>query len=447
VSRVRTVLLVLGALVGVVAAGTLAAAAWVLLDMPGPQGERLRGPHGLVGIQAGGSYSWVVPSDGGVLLIDAGQDPLATALRREIGGRTVQAVVLTHGHADHVAGLAGLPEVPVVLGPDQLPLVCGERQPGGWLAGWLAALTTVPALPEDVRHVADGDTVVLDGVTLRAVHMPGHTLGSTAWLWEDVAFTGDALLGGRPPTLAPAALSTDPARAEESLAALLDLDFDWLADGHSGLTTGARSEVHLLLGEPPVPAKVSVRSSDGTASVEDVRHEGLYQQAPAGCGRQEALLVLDDGRQLLLSRDPIAAHRPLWGRRVVAAGRLEPLEPRPARPAGLLLADAEVTLVPGQEGGDGTLPVIRDAASAAAWMGRWVRAELSVDPAVPLAHGAAWGVSSASLQGDGTAVRVIGPCGSSDADRVVVGRLQSDPTGAITLVADVACELPMTGQE
>src|SRR5687768_8199706 len=71
---------------------------WVTSSIPGSQAERIRGPHELVGVRAGGTYAWVIPSDAGVVLVDAGLDDEAAALRDELGSREIKAILLTHAH-------------------------------------------------------------------------------------------------------------------------------------------------------------------------------------------------------------------------------------------------------------------------------------------------------------------------------------------------------------
>lgn len=125
----------------------------------------------------GDNYAWLLGPQGDdrVAAVDPGDDgPVIGALER--AGRRLEAVLLTHHHRDHVAGLHGLlrrRRAPV-YGP------AGERIDGV------------------DRAVADGDAVELFGgaVTLEVLHVPGHTLGHVAYAGHGVALVGDTLFAG-----------------------------------------------------------------------------------------------------------------------------------------------------------------------------------------------------------------------------------------------------------
>jgi glyoxylase-like metal-dependent hydrolase (beta-lactamase superfamily II) len=86
---------------------------------------------------------------------------------------TVRYVVETHAHADHVTG-------------------------AGLLRGKTKAKAAAPfkcgISPADVQ-LAHGDTLAFGaGEALLAIHTPGHTSGSTSYLWRGNVLTGDTLL-------------------------------------------------------------------------------------------------------------------------------------------------------------------------------------------------------------------------------------------------------------
>jgi len=127
-----------------------------------------------------GALSYVLVSDSDAVVVDPGRhieryDALLEALRA-----TPAAVVDTHIHADYVSGAraaAARWQVPYFLHPDDAVSPYDQR-PG--------TLTFQP--------LADGDTIVFGRATLRAAHVPGHTLGSVALLADDgLALTGDFL--------------------------------------------------------------------------------------------------------------------------------------------------------------------------------------------------------------------------------------------------------------
>ncbi|ALE06121.1 Zn-dependent hydrolase [Arthrobacter sp. ERGS1:01] len=127
---------------------------------------------------------WLVGDDAELLVIDPAHDP--AAILEAVGGRTVKAVLLTHGHDDHIrfarqfAALAG---APVLMNPADQML-------------WDAVY---PGTSPD-GHISDGDTFEVAGTTLTALHTPGHSPGSTCFYAESLGtvFTGDTLFQGGP---------------------------------------------------------------------------------------------------------------------------------------------------------------------------------------------------------------------------------------------------------
>src|SRR5881628_170368 len=127
-----------------------------------------------------GALSYILVSDGDAVVVDPGRhveryDALLTELRA-----TPAAVVDTHIHADYVSGAraaAARWQVPYFLHPDD-------------------AVSPYDQTPGKLTYQAlgDGDTIAFGRATLRAAHVPGHTLGSLALLADDgLALTGDFL--------------------------------------------------------------------------------------------------------------------------------------------------------------------------------------------------------------------------------------------------------------
>jgi glyoxylase-like metal-dependent hydrolase (beta-lactamase superfamily II) len=278
----------------------------VATQLPAGSGARIEAPHGAYGVMATGSYAWVVPAGKGkVVIVDAGQDPDARSLSTEVGGREVVAILLTHAHADTIAGIDAFPDAPVYLGPGEKALLTGETESKGWMAAWLARSLPRPRLPEKVEEVADGQELELGQARFRAVHLPGHTGGSVAWVWRDVVFVGDALLVQPSMMTMMAAFSDDEEQAKKSLEKLLAVDFDTAADARGGLRDGARAKLADFLNIPAPEPSVQMMDAadeydeDGVEVGELVVLHGVVRVDPRRVARNPDAapeLVTDDGR-------------------------------------------------------------------------------------------------------------------------------------------------------
>ena len=127
-----------------------------------------------------GALSYVLVSDGDAVVVDPGRhvdryDALLTEL-----GATPAAVVDTHMHADYLSGArvaAQRWQVPYFLHADD------AVSPYDGTAGRFA-----------YQALNDGDTIAFGRASLRAMHVPGHTLGSIALLADDgLVLSGDFL--------------------------------------------------------------------------------------------------------------------------------------------------------------------------------------------------------------------------------------------------------------
>lgn len=420
-ARHLSVVLVLALLLPLgVAAGLFLA---VVVTRP-PQGDRIEAPHGVVGIRSGESYVWIVPSEQGVVLVDAGSDASAAAVREAIGDRPVLGILLTHGHADHLLGLEAFPGVPVHHGPGAGPIVRGEALPGSFLGDLAARQVPWPELPP-LHPVEDEAVVAFDTLRFRAFQVAGHSPGSTAWQWRDGVFVGDAVMATSPPRLPPDLFTSDPLQAKASATRLLRLDVGWLADGHVGVLHSPRPALAELLGVPLDAPNLTLEDADGG---DVVAVEGRYVQwpMPDARGRRPARLRADDGTWWGLSAAPVPAHAGWWQRRVRVEGRAV-VGSRADALGGPGLEALRIEAL--DDGPAGVRRVLPDDLTA--WQGAWVEVVLPLERLAPLDAGAAmaegaaggWGLTAPVAavpwvgrsvtwlaQVDGPALRAVAAC-------------------------------------
>ena len=117
-------------------------------------------------------------------VIDPGYEPDTILDRAAQMGLTIKAVLLTHGHFDHVGAVK---ELVAETGCEVYIHAAEATLPPMMTAGELYY----------TRTYAEGDTITpISGVELKVLHTPGHTPGSVCLLWGDQMFSGDTLFEG-----------------------------------------------------------------------------------------------------------------------------------------------------------------------------------------------------------------------------------------------------------
>jgi len=167
------------------------------------------------------SYFIGAPGSDDWALLDPGPDDAAhiAALKAAAPGR-ITRILVTHTHKDHSPAAAAL-----------------AAHSGAPTFGQVAAHPEWQDTDFQPTHVLrDGDRLALgDGVTLRALHTPGHASNHLCYLLEEekLLFTGDHLMQGSTVVINPP--DGDMAVYLASLEKLLAEDLDWLAPGHGFL--------------------------------------------------------------------------------------------------------------------------------------------------------------------------------------------------------------------
>ena len=166
--------------------------------------------------------TYILSNDTEAAVIDPGYEP--DIILDALAGKTLKAILLTHGHFDHVGAVKEL---------------VAETGCEVWIH---AAEATMPPMvtagPLYFTHTyAEGDTVCpIEGAALHVLHTPGHTPGSVCLLLGDQMFSGDTLFEGSCGRMD--LPGGDQLQMHQSLNRLVSLQADYhIHPGHGGSTT------------------------------------------------------------------------------------------------------------------------------------------------------------------------------------------------------------------
>jgi cyclase len=151
-------------------------------------------------VQGGVGNAGFIVGDKGVVVIDATvSEASAKALLAEVAKVTpkpVTTVILTHGDADHVGGLAAFPA--------GIAIIAHENNKQRMAEAVAAGRSRIPADRLPNRGVTASETVQLEGVRMQLLHWgPAHTAGDLVIYLpaQKVVFTGDIFTLNQPRAL------------------------------------------------------------------------------------------------------------------------------------------------------------------------------------------------------------------------------------------------------
>jgi len=128
---------------------------------------------------------------GPLVVIDPAGDE--SALLAALSGDPVCAIVLTHGHFDHLGAVRALiasTGAPLLVHAADATSITSAEGSGGAMFGFDYSA------PQPDRMLTDGDVVEAGGLRLTVIHTPGHTPGSMCLLGDGHLFSGDTLFSG-----------------------------------------------------------------------------------------------------------------------------------------------------------------------------------------------------------------------------------------------------------
>jgi len=143
-----------------------------------------------------GTNSYLVWKEGAdaAVLIDAGLSTRMILDFIEREGLEVPAILLTHGHPDHVVGAADIAEA---TGAD----VYLHEADAAMLMGMPPAMLAMLGIdelkvPGELKPLEDGQVLEMAGLSIDVLYTPGHSSGSVSFRIEDAVFDGDLIFRG-----------------------------------------------------------------------------------------------------------------------------------------------------------------------------------------------------------------------------------------------------------
>jgi glyoxylase-like metal-dependent hydrolase (beta-lactamase superfamily II) len=141
-----------------------------------------------------GTNCYVVRASGDAteaVVVDPSGDPATIALRLTSAGARCVAILITHGHWDHLVGVAELAEdtgAPVHMAEDERILL---ENPSAFAP---QSVVIRPHTPEVFLH--GGETLELAGMAFDVISVPGHSPAHLAYYADGALFSGDVLFAG-----------------------------------------------------------------------------------------------------------------------------------------------------------------------------------------------------------------------------------------------------------
>jgi len=135
--------------------------------------------------------TYIVENEGHCAIVDPGYEPETILAFLKKHALTADAILLTHGHFDHVGAVEKIVE------ETGCKLWMSERdwsQKNSPLTNYFYPIANCDFA--EVQFCEEGEEISAAGLTFKTLETPGHTRGSVCYLCGDALFSGDTLFAG-----------------------------------------------------------------------------------------------------------------------------------------------------------------------------------------------------------------------------------------------------------
>ncbi len=250
------------------------------------------------------SNVWVLRDGREAALLDAGYGDKQSISERakfftgELSHLDFKVIAMTHHHYDHSSGARQLRELlkaetainpvdEVLLHTPPAPSQGNEDLPdeedlAERVEQWRAESLATPI----DRPLADGETFKVGGLTVQAVHTPGHTAGHNCYWVEDlrILFTGDNILGVGTSAIGPPPAG-DMRQYLDSLLRMRELQASLFAPGHGPTVTATDAKVQELLDHRATRDRQIIDLIDRGYTTDNQIRRALYPEIQKGLRR------------------------------------------------------------------------------------------------------------------------------------------------------------------